>query len=51
MPEDVALKDQALAVKSQFDAGSPPYKFYDSLAKSAEALIREELLRDEEQFE
>ena len=51
MPEDVALKDQALAVKSQFDAGSPPYKFYDYLAKSAEALIREELLRDEEQFE
>ena len=51
LPEDVALKDQASAVKNQFDAGSPPYKFYDSLVKIAEASIKEELLRDEELFE
>ena len=41
MPEDVAIRDQATAVMSQFDAGSPPYKFYDSLAKIAEASIEE----------
>lgn len=51
MSEDVALKDKALAVKSQFNAGSPSYKFYDSLAKWAAASIREDLLRDEELFE
>ena len=51
MPEDVAIKDQASEGMNQFDAGSPPYKFYDSLAKIAEASIREELLRDEELFE
>ena len=51
MPEDVALKDQASEVKNQFDAGSPPYKFYDSLAKSAEASIKDKLLRDEERLE
>ena len=48
MPEDVAIRDQATAVKSQFDAGSPPYRFYDSLVKSAEASIKDKLLRDEE---
>ena len=51
MSEDVAMKDQASAVKSQFDAGSPPYKLYDSLAKIAEASIEEKRLRDEERFE
>ena len=51
MPEDVAMRDQASAVMSQFDAGSPPYKFYDSLAKSAKASIKEKLLRDEERME
>ncbi len=51
MSEDIALKDQALAAKSQFNAGSPSYKFYDSLAKWAAASIREDLLRDEELFE
>ncbi|MXX25387.1 MAG: hypothetical protein F4Z82_08100 [Caldilineaceae bacterium SB0668_bin_21] len=51
MPEDVAMKDKASEVKSQFDAGSPPYRFYDSLANFAEASIREDLLRDEELFE
>ena len=50
MPEDVAIRDQASAVKSQFDAGSPPYRFYASLAKSAEASIKDKLLRDEERF-
>ena len=45
------MKDQASEVLNQFDAGSPPYKFYDSLVKIAEASIKEELLRDEELFE
>ena len=51
MPEDVALRDKALAATSQFDAGSPPYRFYDSLVNFSEASIREDLLRDEELFE
>ena len=51
MSEDVAIRDQASAVMSQFDAGSPPYRFYDSLVDFAEASIREDLLRDEELFE
>ena len=48
MPEDVAMRDQAAAVASRFDSGSPTFRFYDSLAKSAEAKIRYQLLRDEE---
>lgn len=48
MPEDVAMRDQASEVKNQFDAGSPPYRFYDSLVKSAKAAIREKLRSDEE---
>ena len=51
MPQDVAIRDQASAVASQFDAGSPAYRFYASLAKSAETSIRNDLLRDEELFE
>ena len=51
MPEDEAMRDQASAFKSKFDAGSPPCKFYDSLVKFAEASIREDLLRDEERYE
>jgi hypothetical protein len=50
-PQDVALRDQALEVASQYDAGSPPYRFYTSLAESAEASIKSRLLRDEELFE
>lgn len=48
MSEDVAMRDQASEVKNQFDAGSPPYRFYDSLVKSAKAAIREKLRSDEE---
>ena len=48
MPEDVALKEQAAAVANTFDSGSPTFRFYDSVAKSAEANIRYQLLRDEE---
>ena len=48
MPEDVAMRDQAAAVASRFDSGSPTFRFYDSLAKSAETNIRYQLLRDEE---
>ncbi len=51
MPEDVAIKEQASTVKSQYDAGSPQYKFYDSLVKRAEASIKAKLLRDEERYE
>ena len=50
-PEDVAMKDHARAVAGKFDAGSPTDRFYASLAESAEASIRDQLLRDEEQFE
>ena len=50
MPQDVAIKDQASAVAAQFSAGSPPYRFYNSLAGSAEGSIRNQLLRDEELF-
>ena len=39
MPEDVAMRDQAAAVANRFDSGSPTFRFYDSLAKSAEANI------------
>ena len=51
MTEDVAIQDQATAVASQFDAGSPAYRLYASLAESAEKSIRDDLLRDEELFE
>ena len=51
MPEDVATRDQAAAVANTFDAGSPTYRFYDSLAKSADASIRYQMRRDEELFE
>ena len=50
MPEDVALRDQASAVAGRFDAGSPTSSFYAWLAESAEASIREQLMRDEELF-
>ena len=51
MPEDVATRDQAAAVANTFDAGSPTYRFYDSLARSADASIRYHMQRDEELFE
>ena len=51
MSEDVAIRDQASAIMSRFDAGSPQYRFYDSLVNFAKASIREDLLRDKELFE
>ena len=51
MPQDVAIRDQASAVASKFDVGSPAYKFYASLAESADAFIGHQLLRDEELFD
>ena len=48
MPQDVALRDQASAVATQFDAGSPASWFYSSLAEHAKASIKNQLLRDEE---
>ena len=48
LPQDVALRDKALAVAGQFALGSPQNRFYDSLAKGAEATIRDQMLRDEE---
>ena len=50
-PQDLALKDQASAVATQFVVASPAYKFFNSLAESADASIQNELLRDEELFE
>lgn len=51
MPQDVAIRDQASAVATQFVAGSPTYRFYHSVAERAEAGIRDQLLRDEELLE
>ena len=51
MPEDVATREQAAAVANTFDAGSPTFRFYDSLAKSADASIRYQMQRDEELFD
>ena len=51
MPHDVAIRDQAAAVATQFDAGSPTHRFYAFIAKSAEASITDQLLRDEELLE
>ena len=51
MPQDVAIRDQATAVASQLDAGSPAKKFYALLAESAERSIRDDRLRDEELYE
>ena len=50
MAEDATMRDQASAAKSNFDAGSSPYRFYHSLVNLAKASIRDDLLRDEEQF-
>jgi hypothetical protein len=48
MPEDVSIRDQALKVLEQLPAGSPEYRFYESLAKDREAMIRNQLAEDEE---
>lgn len=47
-PEDVELHEKASALAKQFPAGSPVHKFFDSLAKHAEAEIKHKLIRDEE---
>ena len=51
MPQDIAMKDQASEVANQFDAGSLVHRFYDSLAKIAQARIDDQLQRDEELLE
>ena len=51
MPRYVEIREQASAVASQYDAGSPAYRFYVSLAESADAFISEQLRRDEELFD
>ena len=51
MPQDVVIRDQATAVASQLDAGSPANRFYAALTESAEKSIRDDMLRDEELFE
>ena len=50
MPEDVAIRDQATEIASQFSPGSPANTFYASIIKSAEIAIKNDLLRDEELF-
>jgi len=50
-PQDLDMGDKASEAKSNFDAGSPPYRFYNSLVNIAEASIKADLLRDEERFE
>ncbi len=51
MPHDVSIREQASAIATQFSAGSPTYRFYALLAKSADAFIEHKLLRDEELFD
>ena len=51
MPQDMAIREQATAVASQLDAGSPANRFYVALAESAETSIMNDRLRDEELFE
>lgn len=42
-PEDTQLREQASDVAKQFFNGSPVYKFYNSLAKYAEAEIKRQI--------
>ena len=51
MPQDVTIRDRASAIASTSDSDSPTSRFYDSIAKGADANIRDQLLRDEELFE
>ena len=41
--DDVILRDQSLAIASQFLIGSPAHKFYSSLAKYAESNIKRQI--------
>ena len=41
--EDIILRDQSLAIASQFLTGSPTHKFYGSLAKYAESNIKRQV--------
>ncbi len=47
-PEDVAVCDQSRAAAATLMVGSPAHKFYEELAKDAEASITRGLLEDEE---
>lgn len=47
-PQDVAVRDQSRAVAATLMVGSPAHKFYEELAKDAEASITRGLLEDEE---
>jgi hypothetical protein len=41
--EDVILRDQSLAIASQFLIGSPAHKFYSRLAKDADFNIKRQI--------
>ena len=51
LPKDVNMREQASAVATQFHPGDPTNRFFASLAESADASIRIQMLRDEELFE
>lgn len=47
-PQDIALRDQSREAASRYLPGSPVHKFYETLRKSTEASIKDQLARDEE---
>jgi hypothetical protein len=49
-PQDELLRDSAREVMQTLQVGSPPYRFYASLARYAEDNIKDDLIRFEEDF-
>lgn len=49
-PQDVAQADRTAEAMENFSAGSPAYRFYADLKSAAEASMRWQRLRDEEEF-
>jgi hypothetical protein len=47
-PQDIALRDQSREAASRYLSGSPVYRFYETLQRSTEASIKDQLARDEE---
>ena len=47
-PQDITLRDKATEAMRKTQAGTPLYRFYDSLVKRAEGNIRDTNARDEE---
>lgn len=50
MPQDVELRDKSRTIATTLPVASPVRRFYDELAKHADASIKDDLARDEELF-